>query len=125
MSAGKGPPAALLAAGKRCIALAAVEGGLPTDDPWGDRQESITDDELDGLLRRGLSFDSVPGTAFAYSNLGYALLGLAQTAASATSALMLLRAGGRTLRPVPRGDVFHVTGGRLAPDDGDPCVSAS
>ena len=53
------------------------------------------------------------------------LLGLAQTAASATSALMLLRAGGRTLRPVPRGDVFHVTGGRLAPDDGDPCVSAS
>ena len=52
------------------------------------------------------------------------LLGLAQTAASATSALMLLRAGGRTLRPGPRGDVFHVTGGRLAPDDGDPCVSA-
>ena len=55
--------------------LMTMSGGLPTDDPWGDRQESITDDELDDLLRGGLRFDSVPGTAFAYSNLGWALLG--------------------------------------------------
>jgi CubicO group peptidase (beta-lactamase class C family) len=55
--------------------LMTMSGGLPTDDPWGDRQESITDDELDALLRRGLRFDSVPGTTFAYSNLGWALLG--------------------------------------------------
>ncbi|RKR73037.1 serine hydrolase domain-containing protein [Frondihabitans australicus] len=55
--------------------LLTMSGGFPTDDPWGDRQESITDGELDALLRRGLSFDSVPGTRFAYSNLGYALLG--------------------------------------------------
>jgi CubicO group peptidase (beta-lactamase class C family) len=55
--------------------LMTMSGGLPTDDPWGDRQESITDDELDDLLRAGLRFDSVPGTAFAYSNLGWALLG--------------------------------------------------
>ncbi|MGY1636118.1 helix-turn-helix domain-containing protein [Geodermatophilus sp. SYSU D00742] len=52
------------------------------------------------------------------------LLGLAQAAASATSALMLVRAGGRTVRPAPRGEVFHVVGGRLAADAGDPCVSA-
>ncbi|WP_423919155.1 serine hydrolase domain-containing protein [Frigoribacterium sp. 2-23] len=57
--------------------LLTMSGGLPTDDPWGDRQESITDDELDALLRRGLRFDSIPGTTFAYSNLGYALLGRA------------------------------------------------
>ena len=62
--------------------LLTMSAGLPTDDPWGDRQESITDDELDGLLRRGLSFDSVPGTAFAYSNLGYALLGRVVAAAA-------------------------------------------
>jgi CubicO group peptidase (beta-lactamase class C family) len=55
--------------------LMTMSGGLPTDDPWGDRQESITDDELDDLLRGGLRFDSVPGTAFAYSNLSWALLG--------------------------------------------------
>jgi CubicO group peptidase (beta-lactamase class C family) len=55
--------------------LLTMSGGLPTDDPWGDRQESITDADLDALLRRGLRFDSIPGTRFAYSNLGYALLG--------------------------------------------------
>ncbi|MGY1652457.1 AAA-type ATPase lid domain-containing protein [Geodermatophilus sp. SYSU D01119] len=51
------------------------------------------------------------------------LLGLAQTAASATSALMALRSGGRLVRPAPRGEVFRVIGGSLAPDDGDPCVT--
>ncbi|MGY1738407.1 AAA-type ATPase lid domain-containing protein [Geodermatophilus sp. SYSU D00684] len=51
------------------------------------------------------------------------LLGLAQTAASATSALMAVRSRGRLLRPAPRGEVFRVVGGSLAPDDGDPCVS--
>ncbi len=54
------------------------------------------------------------------------LLGLAQTAASATSALMAVRGGGRPpLRPAPRGQVFRVVGGSLAPEDGDPCVSAA
>ncbi|MGY1702245.1 helix-turn-helix domain-containing protein [Geodermatophilus sp. SYSU D00766] len=54
------------------------------------------------------------------------LLGLAQTAASATSALMAVRTGGRpVLRPAPRGEVYRVVGGSLAPDDGDPCGSAA
>ncbi|SKC39205.1 serine hydrolase domain-containing protein [Okibacterium fritillariae] len=55
--------------------LMTMSAGLPTDDPWGDRQESITNDQLDALIADGLSFDSIPGTTFAYSNLGYALLG--------------------------------------------------
>ncbi|WIB76535.1 serine hydrolase domain-containing protein [Curtobacterium sp. MCPF17_002] len=55
--------------------LLTMAAGFPTDDPWADRQESISDAELDAVLRDGLLFDSVPGTRFAYSNLGYALLG--------------------------------------------------
>ncbi|WP_186377293.1 serine hydrolase [Curtobacterium pusillum] len=55
--------------------LLTMAAGFPTDDPWADRQESITDADLDHVLRSGLLFDSVPGTRFAYSNLGYALLG--------------------------------------------------
>ncbi|MCW4385459.1 beta-lactamase family protein [Salinibacterium sp. SYSU T00001] len=55
--------------------LLTMSAGFPTDDPWADRQESMTPAEFDTLLSAGLSFDSVPGTSFAYSNLGYALLG--------------------------------------------------
>ncbi|MFS0731155.1 serine hydrolase domain-containing protein [Curtobacterium sp. 1P10AnD] len=55
--------------------LLTMSAGFPTDDPWADRQESITDAELDTVLADGLLFDTVPGTGFAYSNLGYALLG--------------------------------------------------
>ncbi|GAA0269541.1 helix-turn-helix domain-containing protein [Cryptosporangium japonicum] len=47
------------------------------------------------------------------------LLALAQAAAGATSALMLVRATGRAVRPAPRGEIFHVATG---PDD--PCVSS-
>ncbi|PZF64305.1 serine hydrolase [Curtobacterium sp. MCBD17_013] len=55
--------------------LLTMSAGFPTDDPWADRQESLSDDAFDGVLRGGLLFDRVPGTGFAYSNLGYALLG--------------------------------------------------
>lgn len=55
--------------------LMTMSGGLPTDDPWGDRQESISNDEFNEYLRDGVPFVSVPGSAFEYSNLGYALLG--------------------------------------------------
>jgi CubicO group peptidase (beta-lactamase class C family) len=55
--------------------LLTMSGGFPTDDPWADRQESISAAQLDQLVRSGLSFEYVPGTGYAYSNLGYALLG--------------------------------------------------
>jgi CubicO group peptidase (beta-lactamase class C family) len=55
--------------------LMTMSGGLPTDDPWGDRQEAISNDEFNEYLRAGVPFVSVPGNAFEYSNLGYALLG--------------------------------------------------
>jgi sigma-54 dependent transcriptional regulator, acetoin dehydrogenase operon transcriptional activator AcoR len=47
------------------------------------------------------------------------LLGLAQAAAGATSALMLARSAGRSMPPPPRGKVFHVVGG---PPDGGTVV---
>jgi sigma-54 dependent transcriptional regulator, acetoin dehydrogenase operon transcriptional activator AcoR len=47
------------------------------------------------------------------------LLALAQAAAGATSALMLVRSTGRAAPPAAPGTVFHVL-----PGDGDPCVSA-
>ncbi|KQW05688.1 hypothetical protein ASC66_12040 [Leifsonia sp. Root4] len=55
--------------------LLTMSAGLPTDDPWGDRQESLSADEFDVLLSAGVRFESEPGTRFAYSNLGYAILG--------------------------------------------------
>lgn len=49
--------------------------GLPTDDPWADRKLDETEEEFSVLLNRGFTFSNVPGVAFEYSNLGYALLG--------------------------------------------------
>lgn len=51
------------------------------------------------------------------------LLALAQSAASNTSALMLLRATGRRQRPAPRGEVTHVYPDRMASGDADACPS--
>ncbi|RPI55417.1 MAG: class A beta-lactamase-related serine hydrolase [Acidobacteria bacterium] len=50
-------------------------GGFVTDDPWGDRQTSLPENEFTQLLRDGVPFTSVPATRYEYSNLGYAILG--------------------------------------------------
>lgn len=55
-----------------CLTMSA---GLPTDDAWGDRQESLSPEQLDNLLAQGLRFIDAPGTRFEYSNLGFAILG--------------------------------------------------
>ncbi len=55
--------------------LLTMTAGLPTDDPWGDRQQALPAEEFSELLRGGLSFAWAPGSAFEYSNLGYAVLG--------------------------------------------------
>lgn len=49
--------------------------GFVTDDPWGDRQTPLPDEDFSRLLRDGVPFTRAPGTAMEYSNLGYALLG--------------------------------------------------
>jgi CubicO group peptidase (beta-lactamase class C family) len=55
--------------------LLTMSAGLPTDDPWADRQESMTPAVFDRFLAGGLRFTAAPGIEFAYSNLGFTLLG--------------------------------------------------
>jgi CubicO group peptidase (beta-lactamase class C family) len=55
--------------------LMSMSGGLPTDDAWADRQESISNETLRTIAASGVHLTTPPGTQFQYSNLGYALLG--------------------------------------------------
>jgi len=55
--------------------LLSMSSGLATDDVWADRHLDITDDELDALMATGAHFAVDTGTAFEYSNLGFALIG--------------------------------------------------
>ncbi len=49
--------------------------GFPEDNPWGDRQLARTDAEMSEMLRQGIPFSTSPGTAYEYSNFGFAILG--------------------------------------------------
>jgi CubicO group peptidase (beta-lactamase class C family) len=84
--------------------------GFVTDDPWGDRQNPMTEADFTALLHAGVPFSRPPGTAMEYSNLGYALLG--RVVASVTGrpfaevvADTLLRPLGMTASGFEPGDV--------------------
>jgi CubicO group peptidase (beta-lactamase class C family) len=49
--------------------------GFPEDNPWGDRQLADSDEQLLGMVKKGLSFSNSPGIGYEYSNTGFALLG--------------------------------------------------
>ncbi len=56
--------------------------GFPEDNPWGDQQLGVSDEELTSWLKRGIPFSSAPGTRYEYSNYGFGLLGRIVTKAS-------------------------------------------
>ena len=49
--------------------------GFVEDNPWGDRQQSLSEDGFSTMLSAGVSFANAPGLRMEYSNYGYALLG--------------------------------------------------
>jgi CubicO group peptidase (beta-lactamase class C family) len=49
--------------------------GMVTDDPWGDRQQVLSQTAFTAMLRSGVPFTRAPEMRHEYSNLGYALLG--------------------------------------------------
>ncbi|WP_052961354.1 MULTISPECIES: serine hydrolase domain-containing protein [unclassified Leucobacter] len=55
--------------------LLTMSAGLPTDDAWADRLESMTAADFDALLAAGIRLVREPGTGFEYANLGWAMLG--------------------------------------------------
>ena len=50
-------------------------GGFVTDDPWGDRQQILPQEDFTRMIAAGVPFSRVPQNNHEYSNFGYALLG--------------------------------------------------
>ncbi|HEX8154724.1 MAG TPA: serine hydrolase domain-containing protein, partial [Thermoanaerobaculia bacterium] len=49
--------------------------GFPEDNPWGDRQLAVPNDVISRWMKEGIPFSTTPGTAYEYSNYGFAILG--------------------------------------------------
>jgi CubicO group peptidase (beta-lactamase class C family) len=49
--------------------------GFVEDNPWGDRQQPMSEAEFSAVLKAGVPWSRGPGLAMEYSNLGYATLG--------------------------------------------------
>lgn len=49
--------------------------GFVEDNPWGDRQQPLSEPDFTAMLKAGVPFAQAPGLRMEYSNLGYATLG--------------------------------------------------
>jgi CubicO group peptidase (beta-lactamase class C family) len=49
--------------------------GFVEDNPWGDRQQVLSEAEFSAMLKAGVPFARAPGLTMEYSNFGYATLG--------------------------------------------------
>ncbi|UJR21602.1 hypothetical protein I4U23_024684 [Adineta vaga] len=61
------------------------DAGMPEDDPWGDRQLALPEEEFLKLLKTGITLSNPPGTIWEYTNLAYAMLGRIITVVSEIS----------------------------------------
>jgi CubicO group peptidase (beta-lactamase class C family) len=90
--------------------------GFVTDDPWGDRQQVRTPQEFTAMLKAGVPLQSAPGSAYEYSNFGYATLGRTITNVSGKPYQRFI--GDSVFRPLGMAsttyDVFAVPDARLA-----------
>jgi CubicO group peptidase (beta-lactamase class C family) len=73
--------------------------GFPEDNPWGDRQLAQSDETMRAWLRAGIPFSTSPGTAFEYSNYGFAILGQ-----------IVAKASGRTYADYVRDNILKPLG---------------
>lgn len=55
--------------------LLTMTAGFPTDDPWIDELDDLSETGLEDRLANGVSLSRTPGSDYEYSNVGYALLG--------------------------------------------------
>lgn len=62
--------------------LLAHVGGFVTDDPWGDRQQVLSEPEFTAMIAAGVPWSRIGQSQHEYSNFGYALLGRIVTNAS-------------------------------------------
>jgi CubicO group peptidase (beta-lactamase class C family) len=90
--------------------------GFVTDDPWGDRQQERTPAEFTAMLKAGVPFSTAPGSAYEYSNFGYATLG--RTISNVSGKPYQRWVGETIFRPLGMAsttyDVFKVPAARLA-----------
>ena len=88
--------------------LLSMSAGFPGDDPWGDRQQDLDLERFTTFLERGQSFAWMPGTAFEYSNLGYAILGRVITNVTGREYRDVVRS--RLLQPMGMGSTGYDAG---------------
>ncbi len=55
--------------------LLTMTTGFPEDNPWGDRQLSMTKKDFVDFISGGVSMSKTPSYQYEYSNTGYAMLG--------------------------------------------------
>ncbi len=82
--------------------------GFVTDDPWGDRQQPMPEADFTALLQQGVPFQRRPGTAYEYSNFGYATLGRVVTNVAARNYAEEIRA--TIFRPLGMKSTTHDVG---------------